>query len=123
LIRETSLKSRRFTGSFDAQFQYRNGDYNRYMKYFKFFVTPEHQPRSTFYIVLESARHNIVLPAIPVPNSFSDFLQKATYYSNNYQYSLYKPKLPEAKYHAWIMSRDETGKWESVSTGKQVLFY
>lgn len=123
LIRETGLQDRRFKGNFDARFQYRNGDYNRYMKYFKLFVTPERQPRGTCYFVLESARHNIVLPAIPVPNSLSDFLQKATYYSNNYQYSLYKPKLPEAKYNAWIMSRGETGKWESVSTGKQVLFY
>ena len=123
LIRETALKNRLFAGNFDAQFQYRNGEYNRYMKYFKFFVTPERPPMGTCYIVLESARHNIVLPAVPVPNTFSDFIQKASYYSNNYQYSLYKPKLPEAKYRAWIMSRGETGKWESVPTGKQVLFY
>ncbi|MNL82305.1 hypothetical protein D3C87_2096540 [compost metagenome] len=74
-------------------------------------------------MVLQSARHSIVLPAVPVPNTVSDFLQKASYYSNNYQYAVYKPKLPEGKYQAWIMSRGESGGWESVYTGKQVLFY
>ncbi|WP_353717656.1 hypothetical protein [Dyadobacter sp. 676] len=123
LIRETGVSNRTFAGEFDAQFQFRNGDYNRYMKYFKFSATPDNVPKGTFYFVLESARYNIVLPAVPVPNTFSDFLRKATYYSNNYQYGLYKPKLPEGKYRAWIMSRGDSGKWESVYTGKQVLFY
>lgn len=121
LIRQTASKTP-FAGSFDAQFQYRNGDYNRYMKYFKFSVTPEKEQRETFYIVLESARHAIVLPAVPQANTVSDFLQKASYYSNNYQYALYKPKLPEGKYRAWIMSRNNSRKWESFYTGKQVLF-
>lgn len=121
LIRETASKEP-FEGSFDAQFQYRNGDYNRYMKYFKFSVTPEKEERETFYIVLESVQHTIVLPAVPVPNTVSDFLQKASYYSNNYQYALYKPKLPEGKYRAWIMSRNDSRKWKSAYTGKQVLF-
>ncbi|MCF0074757.1 hypothetical protein LZD49_30000 [Dyadobacter sp. CY261] len=123
LIRQTSQKAETFAGQFDAQFQYRNGDYNRYMKYFKFSAAPEKEQKETFYFVLESARHNIVLPAVPVPNTFRDFIQKASYYSNNYQYALYKPKLPEGKYRAWIMSRGDSGKWESVYTGKQVLFF
>ncbi|WP_291042773.1 hypothetical protein [Dyadobacter sp. 50-39] len=112
-----------FAGHFDAQSQYRNGVNNSPTKYFHFFVTPESKPRETFYIVLESARHSIVLPAVPQPHTISDFLRKASYYSDNYQYSLYKPKLPEGNYRAWIMSRNASGKWESVSTGKHVLFY
>lgn len=122
LIRKTA-SGEPFAGNFDARFQYRNGESNRQMKYFKFSATPETEQNETFYIILESARHNIVLPAVPQPNTISDFLQKASYYSNNYQYSLYKPKLPEGKYRAWIMSRSESRKWESVYTGKQVLFY
>lgn len=122
LISKTAAKGV-FGGRFDAKFQYRNGDYNRYMKYFKFYVTPENDQRAPFYMVLQSAEHNIVLPAVPVPNTVSDFLQKASYYSDNYQYALYKPKLPEGKYRAWIMSRGESGQWKSVYTGKQVLFY
>ena len=122
LIRKTNI-GKPFAGTFDAQFQYRNGVNNLPVKYFQFFITPEKAPKETFYVVLESARHNIVLPAVPQPNSISDFLQKASYYSSNYQYSLYKPKLPEGKYRAWIMSRNESRKWESVHTGKQVLFY
>lgn len=122
LIKKTG-SSNSFAGHFDAQFQYRNWVNNSSTKYFKFFATPEKEQKETFYIVLESARHNIVLPTVPEPNTVSDFLQKASYYSNNYQYSLYKPKLPEGKYRAWIMSRNESGEWESVHTGKQVLFY
>lgn len=122
LIHKTNI-GKPFAGTFDAQFQYRNGVNNLPVKYFQFFITPEKAPKETFYVVLESARHNIVLPAVPQPNSISDFLQKASYYSSNYQYSLYKPKLPEGKYRAWIMSRNESRKWESVHTGKQVLFY
>jgi hypothetical protein len=123
LIRETGQEGRRFEGSFDAVSQYRNGENNAYLKYFKLFVTPEKVPDETFYFVLQSGRHNIVLPAVPVPNTVPDFLRKASYYSNNYQYSLYKPKLPEGKYAVWIMSRGRSGKWESVYTGKHVLFY
>ncbi|GGM99448.1 hypothetical protein GCM10010967_36740 [Dyadobacter beijingensis] len=123
LIQKTGSKRRLFAGAFDAQFQYRNGDYNRYMKYFKFSATPETEQRETFYFVLQSPQRSIVLPAVPVPNTFGDFLRKATYYSNNYQYALYKPKLPEGRYQAWIMSRGKSGQWESEDTGKQVLFY
>lgn len=123
LIRETASENQMFEGDFNAVSQYRNGENNHYLKYFKFFVTPKTEPKGTFYFVLESDKWNIVLPAVRVPNTVSDFLQKATYYSNNYQYSLYKPKLPEGKYRVWIMSRGESGKWESVYTGKQVLFY
>ncbi|WP_291196233.1 hypothetical protein [Dyadobacter sp.] len=122
LIRQTASR-KPFAGTFDAQFQYRNGENNLPVKYFKFFVTPERAQKETFYIALDSGRHTIVLPAVPEHNTVSDFLQKASYYSNNYQYSLYKPKLPEGKYRAWIMSRDESGKWKSAYTGKQVLFY
>lgn len=122
LIRETASRQK-FDGHFDAVSQYRNGENNHYLKYFKFFVTPKTELKGTFYFVLESDKWNIVLPAVPVPNTVSGFLQKASYYSNNYEYSLYKPKLPEGKYRAWIMSRGGTGKWESVYTGKQVLFY
>ncbi|MDR6808143.1 hypothetical protein J2Y45_005508 [Dyadobacter sp. BE34] len=122
LIRQTK-SGNPFAGRFDAQSQYRNGESNHSVKYFKFFVTPEKVQKEAFYIVLESEQHTIVLPAVPEPNTVSDFLQKASYYSNNYQYSLYKAKLPEGKYRAWIMSRGESGKWESAATGKQVLFY
>lgn len=122
LIRKTAV-AKSFAGHFDAQFQYRNGLNNQPTKYFHFFVRPEKEPTGTFYMVLESPRYSIVLPAVPEPNSVSDFLQKASYYSNNYQYSLYKPKLPEGKYRAWIMSRNGSGQWESVYTGKQVLLY
>ncbi|MGV3602697.1 MAG: hypothetical protein ACO1N1_15900 [Dyadobacter fermentans] len=123
LVRKTAVKGKSFEGSFDALFQYRNGEYNRYMKYFQFFVTPQNPPEGTFYFLLESPKNSIVLPAVPVPNTVSDFLQKATYYSNNYQYAVYKPKLPEEKYRAWIMSRGESGQWASFSTGKHVLYH
>lgn len=123
LIRKTAVRGQLYGGKFDAQFQYRNGDYNRYMKYFKFSVTPEASSAEPFYFVLESPRHSIVLPAIRVPNTLPDFLRKASYYSNNYAYALYKPKLPEGRYRAWVMSRGVSGGWKSVDTGKQVLFY
>lgn len=123
LIPKTALQGQLYKGDFDAQFQYRNGDYNRYMKYFKFSATPQMPSADTFYFVLESPRQSIVLPAVRVPNSLPEFLRKASYYSNNYAYALYKPKLPEGRYHAWIMSRGASGQWESADTGKQVLFY
>lgn len=123
LISETSAGGRRFAGNFDAQFQFRNGDYNRNMKYFKFSATPEKVQPETFYFVLQSERHSIPLPAVPVPNTLGDFLRKAAYYSNNFQYGLYKPKLPEGNYRAWILSRDGSGRWEAADTGKRVAFY
>jgi len=122
LIRKTNA-GKPFAGMFDAQSQYRQGVNNLSEKYFKFLATPREVPAGTFYFVLESARHSIVLPAVPQPNSLSDFLQKASYYSNNHQYSLYKNKLPEGTYRAWIMSRNSSRAWESHDTGKYVLFY
>jgi hypothetical protein len=124
LIAETGQPGQPFNGEFDAKFQYRNGENNLPAKYFKFTVTPRQGEAKPSYFVLASSRYTIVLPAIPVPNSPSEFLTNATYYSNNYQYSLYKIKLPTGKYDAWIMSKDESnpGKWQAFPTGKQVLF-
>jgi hypothetical protein len=125
LIEETGKPDQPFKGEFDAKFQYRNGESNLPAKYFKFHVTPDDENFTPSYFVLASKKYTIVLPAVPAANSPQDFLKKATYYSNNYQYSLYKIKLPAGTYDAWIMSRDpqQPGKWQSQPTGKQVLFY
>jgi hypothetical protein len=122
LINQTAT-SGALKGEFDAVFDVRNGESNLPMRYYKFQFKPADDQKGPFYFVLQSSKHSIVLPAVPAPNTLSDFLQKTTYYGDVYRYSLYKPKLPAGTYKAWIMSRSSSGSWESVYTGKHVLFY
>lgn len=109
-------------GEFDAVFDVRNGESNIPSRYYKFQFKPENAQEGPFYFILESPGHSIVLPAVPIPHSFSDFIKEKTYYSRTYKYSLYKQKLPVGVYKAWIMSGDNSGNLKSVYTGKQVLF-
>lgn len=123
LLGGNTSKIGRSKAEFDATSQYRNGGYNIRAKYFNFWLRPVERMQEPVYFVLESPAYNIVLPAVPVPHQFPDFLRSTSYYSNNFQYSLFKPKLPQGTYRAWYMARDVSGKWQPEYTGKKVLFY
>lgn len=74
------------------------------------------------YFVLSSAKHTILLPALPVPHSVTDFLTTRTYYQPLYEYTLFRNKLPAGNFSLWMMSKQD-GKWTSKPTGKTLLLY
>ncbi|REA58404.1 hypothetical protein DSL64_21050 [Dyadobacter luteus] len=74
------------------------------------------------YFVLNSDKYTILLPALPVPHSVSDFLTTRTYYQPLYEYTLFRNKLPAGNFSLWMMSKQE-GKWISNPTGKTLLLY
>ncbi|NIJ53555.1 hypothetical protein FHS68_002725 [Dyadobacter arcticus] len=122
LIAQTADDDTKFKGNFNAAFKYRNTDNNVMSKYYRFELGYGDVSQRPKYFVLASPAITIVLPAVPVPNSFTEFLKTRTYYSNNYSYSLFKTKLPTGNYKAWAMFPN-VSQWKSIYTGKQVSLY
>jgi hypothetical protein len=122
LVAETLDKNAVYNGSFDAAFHRRNSDSNIPSRYYRFTAAPNAGLPVPSYFVLASAKYTIVLPAVPVPNPFAEMLKSGAYYSNTYQYSLFKSKLPEGIYDVLILYADQSAPvgWKSVPTGKRV---
>lgn len=121
IITETGDKSTRYNGRFDLKINYLNDLNNVPSKFLRFEAT-HNGAAEPVYFVLASADRTILLPALPVPNSVGDLIQKQTYYSSNYQYSLYRTKLPAGLFEVWMMEKDPAapGKWKSYFTGKSI---
>ncbi len=124
IIAETGVKDHLFDGAFEMKIEYRNAGDNLPAKYLIFRATKGKKERPR-YFVLASEDHNLVLPALPVPYSVTDFLRKKTYYSDDVQYALFRQKLPAGKYDVWMMSENTSGpqKWRSEFTGKKVFLF
>ncbi|MCF2506795.1 hypothetical protein L0663_25615 [Dyadobacter sp. CY107] len=121
IITETGDKSTRYNGRFGLKISYLNDLNNVPSKFLRFEAT-HNGASEPVYFVLASANRTILLPALPVPNSVGDLIQKQTYYSSNYQYSLYRAKLPAGLFEVWMMEKDPAapGKWKSYFTGKNI---
>ncbi|WP_229216468.1 hypothetical protein [Dyadobacter sp. 3J3] len=123
LISETK-KGDEHAPKLDIKIGLRNNDDNVPIRYIKFETKRGTHPQPA-YFVLVSDQHTNLLPAIPVPNSLSDFLKKRTYYDDKYSYSFYKRKVPKGKFDIWLLSGGDrvTGKWESRYTREKIFIF
>ncbi|TKT92156.1 hypothetical protein FDK13_11990 [Dyadobacter frigoris] len=123
LIQETE-KVDEYAPKLNIQLSIRNNDDNMPIRYIKFETKKRMHPKPA-YFVLVSDQYTNLLPAIPVPNSLSDFLKKRTYYGEKYSYSFYKRKVPKGKFDIWILSGGEkdSGKWESRYTREKIFIF
>lgn len=119
LIAKTDSRSK-FRGDFNATFHYRNTDNNIPTKYYRFMVTPPAGSAKPSYFILSSDTLNLVLPAVPAPNKFADFIKTGSYYSNTSHYGLFNLKLPKGEFRVYILSQT-SGDWKSEFTGKRVV--
>ncbi|MCE7061450.1 hypothetical protein [Dyadobacter sp. CY343] len=119
LLAETNT-GRRFSGDFNATFHYRNTDNNIPTRYYRFTVDPAAGSVAPSYFVFSSDTLNLVLPAVPVPNKFDDFLKTGSYYGDSYQYALFNLKLPKGEFKVYILTKAEED-WKSEFTGKSIV--
>lgn len=120
LIPETE-KADEYASKLNIQLGLKNNDDNIPIRYITFETKIGVHPKPA-YFVLVSDKHTNLLPAIPVPNSFSDFLKKRTYYDDKYSYSFYKRKVPKGKFDIWLLS-GERNKWESRYTKEKIFIF
>lgn len=120
LIPETE-KAGEYVSKLNIQLGLKNNDDNIPIRYITFETKRGVHPKPD-YFVLVSDQHVNLLPAIPVPNSFSDFLKKRTYYGDKYSYSFYKRKVPKGKFDIWLLS-GESNKWESRYTREKIFIF
>jgi hypothetical protein len=110
-----------FGGRFFVKSTIRNNDANLPAEYLHFYAAAD----STFqpsHFLLASQKHTLLLPAIPVVNSWADFIEKRTYYSSLYHYGLYRTKMPAGKFGSWVLADapDTPGRWEAWATRNTV---
>ena len=116
-------KNGKYEGRIDALVEFRANEQGIPPKSIHFVAGEQNGVKPSFF-VLSSEKHTILLPALPKPNSFSEFLRKRTYYDHTYQYTLFRTKLPAGKYELWLMSEDNgSGQQESYFTGKKIFLY
>ncbi|MCF0064128.1 hypothetical protein MUK70_28015 [Dyadobacter chenwenxiniae] len=121
IIAETGNKLVHYQGEFDLKISYVKDLNNVSSKFLRFEIT-HNGPSKPVYFVLASNDRTLLLPALPVPNSVSDLLKSHSYYGSDYQYSLYRSKLPAGLFEVWMMEKDPVapGKWKSYFTGKSI---
>ena len=123
IIEETGNQTEPYKGGADIKVEFRNNEQGNPPKSIRFTAGEENGIQPS-YFVLVSENHTILLPALPVPNKFGDFLKTRTYYSDKYQYTAFRTKLPAGKYALWMMSKDPlNNRWESKLTGKRMFLY
>jgi hypothetical protein len=122
IIAETGVRNTVYDGIFQMKIEYRNASFNYPAKYL-ILRAGKGKKESPKYFVLASDNYTLVLPALPVPHSLTDFLNRKTYYSDEVQYELFRQKLPTGKYDVWMMFENTSGpqKWRSEFTGKKVF--
>ncbi|MCE7066437.1 hypothetical protein [Dyadobacter sp. CY326] len=120
LLTQTGSKSDRFSGKMNVKVTYIN-DVNNIPSKFLRFEAQDVKRENPIYFVLASDKHTLLLPALPVPNAPSDFLKTHAYYGSNYQYSLYRSKLPAGLFEVWMLKKDVLGNWKSSFTGRSVF--
>lgn len=117
-------KTAEYASKPDIQLGLKNNDDNVPIRYIKF-ETKRGTRLKPAYFALVSDQYTNLLPAIPVPNSLSDFLRKRVYYDDKYSYSFYKRKVPKGKFDIWIVSGGDgsSDKWESRYTGEKIFIF
>lgn len=124
VILQTGIKSERYPGKVGVEVIFRRNEEALPPKSIHLIAakTGTIEPK---YFILASPKHTIVLPALPVAFSFADFIKKRTYYSQEYDYTIYRNKLPAGEFDLWIMSPNEldSDKMESRFTGKKIFLY
>ncbi len=108
-----------YEGTLGARADFRTGEDNLPAEYLTI-STEEQANLRPCYFVLVSNQYALPLPALSVPNSWSDFLKKRTYYDSRYQYGIFRSKLTNGQFQVWIMQpeKSENGKWAMHYTGK-----
>ncbi|WP_247234039.1 hypothetical protein [Telluribacter sp. SYSU D00476] len=81
---------------------------------------PEEPTGELKYVALRSDKHLFLLPAVPRPNPFMDFVRTGNYYGTEYKYSFWGTKLLTDTYEIWLLYVDQAGNWSRTATG-QVL--
>ncbi|MCF2486785.1 hypothetical protein [Dyadobacter sp. CY347] len=121
VIAETGKKADRYEGKFEVKVSYLNDGNNNPAKFLRFQAT-DIAGAKPVYFALASNERTLLLPALPIPNSPGDLLKSHTYYSSDYQYSLYRTKLPAGLFEVWMVEKDPAapGKWKSYFTGKSI---
>lgn len=120
LIRETE-KAGEYASKPKIQLGLKNNDDNVPIRYITFETKNGVYPKPDYFVLVSDQYVNL-LPAIPVPNSLSDFLKKRTYYDDKYSYSFYKRKVPKGKFDIWLLL-GENGKWESHYTREKIFIF
>lgn len=117
-------KNGKYEGRADALVEFRANEQGIPPKSIHLIAGEQNGIKPSFF-VLSSEKHTILLPALPKPNSFSEFLKKRTYYDHTHQYTLFRTKLPAGKYELWMMSEKDngSGQLESYFTGKKIFLY
>lgn len=110
-----------YEGTFGTKVVIRTGDDNLPAEYFTL-VTEKPTALRPSYFVLVSDRYVLPLPALPIPNSWADFLKERTYYGTGSYYEHYRSKLPSGTFQVWIMSPAQAGRgrWEIRYTRKKI---
>ncbi|MCF2519281.1 hypothetical protein [Dyadobacter sp. CY351] len=121
LIAETGQKADRYRGKVEVKVSYLNDGNNIPVKFLRIQAN-DNGIGNPVYFALASENRTLLLPALPVPNSPAQFLKKQTYYGSEYQYSLYRTKLPAGLFEVWMVEKDPAapGKWKSYFTGKSI---
>jgi hypothetical protein len=117
----TQTKVPYYEGTFDAKANFRTSEENLPAEYLTFSTKREAMPEPA-YFVLVNEQYAIPLPALPTPNSWSDFLKERTYYGAEFQYGMFRSKLPDGQFQVWVMSPANAGKgsWTMRYTGKRL---
>ncbi|WP_109672814.1 hypothetical protein [Dyadobacter jejuensis] len=76
------------------------------------FLTLEASPlgaEQVKYFVLKDSTHTLLLPAVPKPLDWWSMFLQNRYYSDTYQYGLYRMKLPASNrsYAVWLVTNDD----------------
>ena len=113
-----------YASGLDIVMNYRTNTENEWSHYLQFKVKRAVNSKPSYFI-LASARHAILLPALPMANSLENFLRKRTYYDTGYEYSLYQNKLPKGNFGIWLLSKknDVISNWESRYTGEKIHLF
>ncbi|GAB3167713.1 hypothetical protein [Telluribacter humicola] len=77
---------------------------------------PDEPAEELKYVALRSDKHLFLLPAVPEPRPFLDFLRTGNYYSSEYTYSFWGTKFLKGTYEIWLLYVDGSGKWSRTPT-------
>jgi hypothetical protein len=103
----TRAKVPRYEGTFRAQADFRIGEDNLPAEYLTL-STEKVSTAQPSHFVLVNEKYVLPLPALPVPNSWTDFLKERAYYGTELQYGMFRSKLPDGQFQVWVMSSENT---------------
>ncbi|MPR35355.1 hypothetical protein [Salmonirosea aquatica] len=111
----------KYDGNVEAEADFRQGDDNLPAEYLTFFIDPRTEP-DPGCLLLVSEKYVLPLPALPPPNSWTDFLKERTYYGSRFYYGMYRSKLPSGVFGVWVVTPNDSdpGRLTFLDTGKRM---